>query len=40
MTTLARAALPLDAEEYLTWLAVEKGRAPLTLQAYLSLIHI
>ena len=34
MTTLARAALPLDAEEYLTWLAVEKGRATLTLQAY------
>jgi len=29
-----RAALPLDAEEYLTWLAVERGRARSTLAAY------
>jgi integrase/recombinase XerD len=34
MTALARAPLPLDAEEFLTWLAVEKGRAELTLRAY------
>ena len=29
-----RGALPLDAEEYLSWLAAEKGRAPATLAAY------
>jgi integrase/recombinase XerD len=29
-----RASLPLDAEEYLTWLAVERGRRPNTLGAY------
>ena len=29
-----RGALPLDAEEYLSWLAAEKGRAPATLSAY------
>jgi integrase/recombinase XerD len=28
------AALPLPAEEYLTWLAVERGRRPNTLSAY------
>jgi len=27
-------ALPLEAEEFLTWLAVERGRAPSTLEAY------
>jgi integrase/recombinase XerD len=26
--------LPLDAEEYLTWLTVERGRSPNTLKAY------
>jgi integrase/recombinase XerD len=26
--------LPLDAEEWLSWLATEKGRSPATLQAY------
>ena len=26
--------LPLDAEEFLTWLRVEKGRSPSTLEAY------
>jgi integrase/recombinase XerD len=26
--------LPLEAEEFLTWLAVERGRAPSTLEAY------
>ena len=31
---LGRGALPLDAEEHLSWLAVEKGRAPATLSAY------
>lgn len=28
------AALPPEAEEFLTWLAVERGRAPSTLEAY------
>lgn len=29
-----RVALPLEAEEFLTWLATERGRAPSTLEAY------
>ncbi|MDH3705145.1 MAG: site-specific tyrosine recombinase XerD [Acidimicrobiia bacterium] len=32
-------ALPLEVEEYLTWLAVEKGRAPNTLAAYRRDLH-
>ena len=35
MTTRAeRAALPLDAEEFLTWLVVERGRSTNTIAAY------
>ncbi len=33
-TDLAEAGLPLDVEEYLTWLAVERGRSRNTLDAY------
>lgn len=31
---LAGAALSLDAEDYLVWLAVERGRSPTTVEAY------
>lgn len=34
MTPLGRRTLSMHAEEYLSWLAVEKGRAPNTLVAY------
>ena len=30
----ARPALPLDAEEFLSWLSVERGRSPNTIAAY------
>ena len=36
MTTTARVELPLEAEEFLTWLAVERGRSVNTLDAYRS----
>ena len=36
MTTTARVQLPLEAEEFLTWLAVERGRSVNTLDAYRS----
>lgn len=32
--TAASEALPVEVEEFLTWLAVERGRAPSTLEAY------
>ncbi len=31
---MSATALPIEAEEFLTWLAVEKGRSPNTLAAY------
>ncbi len=34
MTAAIRVELPLEAEEFLTWLAVERGRAVNTLEAY------
>lgn len=36
MTATAQVDLPLDAEEFLTWLAVERGRSVNTLDAYRS----
>ncbi len=36
MTATARVELPLEAEEFLTWLAVERGRSVNTLDAYRS----
>jgi integrase/recombinase XerD len=36
VTTTARVELPLEAEEFLTWLAVERGRSVNTLDAYRS----
>ena len=33
-TVVSDAELPVEAEEFLTWLAVERGRAPSTLEAY------
>ena len=36
MTTTSRRELPLEAEEFLTWLAVERGRSVNTLDAYRS----
>ena len=33
-TVVSEAELPVEAEEFLTWLAVERGRAPSTLEAY------
>lgn len=36
MTTAAQVELPLEAEEFLTWLAVERGRSVNTLDAYRS----
>ena len=36
MTATAQVELPLEAEEFLTWLAVERGRSVNTLDAYRS----
>jgi integrase/recombinase XerD len=34
VTATAPVELPIEAEEFLTWLAVERGRAPSTIEAY------
>ena len=34
MSDTGEALLPLDVEEFLIWLAAEKGRSPNTLAAY------
>ena len=36
---MTAAELPIEAEEFLTWLAVERGRAPSTIEAYRRDLH-